>query len=207
MRYGNWSMARNGARSENSHWLHWFNGTMVALINGPSTWLWMYGRSCIGVSLRSSRMFSGLSRGRRSVKRCPSRRSDSTGPGFFSTSRVFFSTSCLFFNLRCLFFNLRGSVFISTSFFLFFQPHMSFFGPHISSHVFFSTSHIFFSTSHVFLSTLYVSLSTCNVSLPSPLDWFLFGMLRVLWVNVGFLWSAFPSRADFPLTGLFPFAG
>ena len=113
------------------------------------------------------------------------------GPGFFSTSRVFFSTSCLFFNLRCLFFNLRGSVFISTSFFLFFQPHMSFFGPHISSHVFFSTSHIFFSTSHVFLSTLYVSLSTCNVSFPSPLDWFLFGMLIVLWVNVGFLWSAF----------------
>ena len=113
------------------------------------------------------------------------------GPGFFSTSRVFFSTSYLFFNLRCLFFNLRGSVFISTSFFLFFQPHMSFFGPHISSHVFFSTSHIFFSTSHVFLSTLYVSLSTCNVSFPSPLDWFLFGMLSVLWVNVGFLWSAF----------------
>ena len=97
---------------------------------------------------------------------------------FFSTSGVFFSTS----GVLSLF---------QPRFFLFFQPHMSFFGPHISSHVLFSTSHIFFSTSNVFLSTLYVSLSTCNVSFPSPLDWFLFGMFSVLWVNVGFLWSAF----------------
>ena len=101
------------------------------------------------------------------------------GPGFFSTSRVFFSTSGVL------------SLFQHRFFFLFFQPHMSFFGPHISSHVFFSTSHIFLSTSHVFLSTLYVSLSTCNVSFPSPLDWFLFGMLSILWMNVGFLCSAF----------------
>ena len=113
-------------------------------------------------------------------------------------ARLFFNLACPFFNLmfffqpQVSFFQPQGfCLYFNLVFFLFFNLTCLFFWTSHFLTCLFSTSHIFFSTSHVFLSTLYVSLSTCNVSFPSPLDWFLFGMLSVLWVNVGFLWSVF----------------